>query len=90
MKLFDSLGPQGLYYVVRDAAKRAGLPHLAPHDIRRTYSRLARQGGATLEQIQVTLGHESIETTQRYLGTTLELREGLACGDYIQLDEKKS
>ena len=87
MKVFGTLGPQGLYYVVQDAAKRAGLPPIAPHDMRRTYSRLARQGGATLEQIQGTLGHESIETTSRYLGTTLELREGLACGDHIKLDE---
>lgn len=89
MKLFDSIGPQGLYYVVRDAAKRAGLPHLAPHDLRRTAAKLSRAGGATVEQISIVLGHSSINTTEMYLGTKLELREGLAAFDQIRLDEKK-
>lgn len=46
---------------------------LAPHDLRRTYARLAKQGGAPLDQIQVTLGHESISTTERYLNTELDI-----------------
>lgn len=46
---------------------------IAPHDLRRTYAKLARKAGAELEQIQLTLGHASIETTQRYLGTDLDL-----------------
>jgi integrase len=80
------LGDHALYYIVRDAARRAGLGDIAPHDLRRSYSKLSRDGGASLEQIQVTLGHSNIETTQRYLGTQLELRRGMACGDYIQMD----
>lgn len=46
----------------------AGLPAIAAHDLRRTFAQLARKGGAPLEQIQKALGHESIKTTQIYLG----------------------
>lgn len=83
--IFAGLGVQGLYYVVQIAARDAGIPELAPHDLRRSYSRLARDGGASLEHIQAALGHASIETTTRYLNTILELRPGMACGDFIRL-----
>jgi hypothetical protein len=56
---------------------------LAPHDLRRTYAHLAFAGNAPLEQIQFSLGHASIVTTERYLGTRQNLRRG-PC-DYIQL-----
>ena len=45
---------------------------LAPHDLRRTFVKLARSGQAPLEQIQLALGHQNIQTTQRYLGSELE------------------
>ena len=34
---------------------------------------LARKGGAALEDISLALGHASIATTERYLGTELNL-----------------
>lgn len=49
------------------------LPHLAPHDMRRTHARLAREAGSDLEQIQFALGHESIQTTTIYLGNNQNL-----------------
>ena len=51
---------------------------VAAHDLRRTFAQLARRGGAALEQISLSLGHASIETTQRYLGTALELHDAPA------------
>jgi integrase len=51
---------------------------LAPHDLRRTFAKLARGGLAPLEQIQLALGHQSIQTTQRYLGSELNLADA-AC-----------
>ena len=50
-----------------------GQPALRPHDLRRTFARLARKGEAPLEQISLTLGHARLETTQRYLGSELDL-----------------
>lgn len=44
------------------------LPDIAAHDLRRSFAQLARKGGAAIEQIQFALGHESIKTTQTYLG----------------------
>ena len=52
--------------------------NLAPHDLRRTFAKLARSGQAPLEQIQLALGHQSIQTTQRYLGSELDLNDA-AC-----------
>lgn len=76
-----------IYSIIIDASQRVGLD-LKPHDLRRTYAKLSRAGGAPLEQIQVTLGHSSLSTTQRYLGTALEISPGLACGDYIDITKE--
>lgn len=46
---------------------------IAPHDLRRTFAKLAHQGRAALEQIQISLGHASIQTTERYLGVEQDL-----------------
>jgi integrase len=51
---------------------------VAPHDLRRTFAKLARGGQAPLEQIQLALGHQNIQTTQRYLGSELDLADA-AC-----------
>jgi integrase len=42
--------------------------HLAPHDLRRTFAKLAHKGGSPIDQIQLSLGHASIQTTEVYLG----------------------
>ena len=48
---------------------------VAPHDCRRTFAKLALKGGARLEQIQLSLGHASIRTTERYLGVEQDLTD---------------
>jgi len=50
-----------------------GVPQLAPHDLRRTTAKLCRAVGGELEQIQMLLGHSSVQTTKRYLGTKQDL-----------------
>ncbi|MCH8093068.1 MAG: tyrosine-type recombinase/integrase [Chloroflexi bacterium] len=69
----ERLSDQAIYKMVREYAELIGKPELRPHDLRRTFAKLARTGDAPLEQISLTLGHARLETTQRYLGTELNL-----------------
>lgn len=48
---------------------------LKPHDLRRTFGKLAHKGGARMEQIQRSYGHASIQTTERYLGIEQDLED---------------
>ena len=61
--------------MVAKYGKRIGVPKLAPHDLRRTFAKLAHKGRAALEQIQLSLGHASIPTTERYLGVHQDLQD---------------
>jgi integrase len=69
--------PKVLWEVVREAATRAGIEKLAPHDLRRTCARLCHLAGGELDQIQFLLGHVSIQTTERYLGCKQKFREAV-------------
>lgn len=51
-------------------ADQAGVPWLAPHDLRRTFATLAVQGGISIWKIRVWLGHTTVSTTERYTGET--------------------
>ena len=70
--------------LVRRLARRAKIVRFSPHDMRRTFARLAHAGGAPLEQIQYALGHASITTTEIYLGLKQDLVT--APGDCIHLN----
>jgi site-specific recombinase XerD len=65
--------PKVLWEIVREAASRAGIEQLAPHDLRRSCARLCHLAGGELDQIQFLLGHVSIQTTERYLGCKQKL-----------------
>lgn len=66
----EAMSTQAVYYVVQQYAP-AGV---APHDLRRTFAKLAHKGGAPIEQISMTLGHSSVQTTERYLSIDLDLQ----------------
>jgi site-specific recombinase XerD len=68
----DRMTSQAIYVAIKGYAERMGL-ELAAHDTRRTFAKLAHKGGAQVDQIQLTLGHESLATTQRYLGLEQDL-----------------
>jgi site-specific recombinase XerD len=68
--------------IVLHYCRRLKLGEIAPHDLRRTHAKLARDGGAPLEVVQKSLGHASIQTTERYLGAG----EQANAGDYMHLD----
>ena len=69
----DGLTPEGVSWIVKRYAADLGMPALAAHDLRRSYAKLGRAGGAALEQIQLSLGHASLTTTERYLGHSLDM-----------------
>jgi integrase len=69
-----SLSPQAILAAVGFYGRELGLT-IKPHDLRRTCAKLCRAGGGELEQIQLLLGHASIQTTERYLGTRQNLAD---------------
>jgi integrase len=82
------LSVDGVWYIVKRYADELGGLKFAPHDLRRTGAQLARAGGAEIEQIQFTLGHSSVVTTERYLGGKLDLDD--AAVDRMGIKERKS
>ena len=70
-----ALTSQAIADVVHLYAKRCSLDSFACHDARRTWSKLAYKGGAQISQIQLSLGHASIQTTERYLGVEQDLTD---------------
>lgn len=62
------LSPKAIYKIVIRIADCAGIKRLGPHSLRRTWARRAYKQGFPLDQIQTVLGHESIRTTELYLG----------------------
>ena len=63
----QGMSAQSIYEVVEAYGRELGVP-IVPHDVRRTFAKLAHKGRAPLEQIQICLGHASVQTTERYLG----------------------
>lgn len=75
-----SLSVSGIWNIVLEYAAATRVT-VTPHDLRRTYAKLARTAGAPLEVIQKSLGHSSLTTTERYMATGEEAN----AGDYFQL-----
>ena len=73
-----------IWAITREYGSRIGQSKLAPHDLRRTCAKLCRSSGGALEQIQLLLGHASIQTTERYLGTEQNLAQ--AVNDHLPIE----
>jgi integrase len=71
--LRDELGDWAIWSVVEQSSKQIGIEHFGAHDLRRTCAKLCRKSGGDLEQIKFLLGHSSIQTTERYLGSDQEI-----------------
>jgi site-specific recombinase XerD len=68
-----ALSEKVVWQLLQGYAAAASVPGIAPHDLRRTCAKMCRAAGGELEQIQLLLGHASIQTTERYLGTKQDL-----------------
>jgi site-specific recombinase XerD len=71
----DSITPQAIYNIITGYAEDLRKKGVAPHDLRRTFAKLAYRGGAAIDQIQLSLGHKSIQTTEEYLGVEQDLTD---------------
>ncbi|HEY4390484.1 MAG TPA: tyrosine-type recombinase/integrase [Paenibacillus sp.] len=69
--------------IIREAGERCHLSKKpTPHWLRHTNATLALLQGASLQQVQESLGHSHINTTQRYLHTVEQLKK--AAPDFVQ------
>jgi integrase len=68
-----TLSDWAVWSVVEQSAKQIGIENFGAHDLRRTCAKLCRKAGGDLEQIKFLLGHSSIQTTERYLGSEQEI-----------------
>ena len=71
----ERVTPQAIRDLVKEYGKAIKMPELAAHDLRRMFVKLAHKGGAALDQIQLSLGHASIKTTEKYLGVSQNLTD---------------
>lgn len=71
----DGITAQAIYNIIVGYAADLEKKAVAPHDLRRTFAKLAHKGGAPIDQIQLSLGHESIQTTEEYLGVEQDLTD---------------
>jgi integrase len=79
----DTLSDWAVWSVVEQSSKQIGIEHFGAHDLRRTCAKLCRKSGGDLEQIKFLLGHSSIQTTERYLGSQQEI--AVAVNDLLGL-----
>lgn len=68
----QGMSAQSIFVAVRNYARQLKTA-IVPHDLRRTFARLAHKGHAPIEQIQLSLGHLSIVTSERYIGVQQDL-----------------
>jgi site-specific recombinase XerD len=66
------ISAQTVYAIITGYGVDIGVD-VAPHDLRRSFARLAHSGKSPLEQIQLSLGHASVATTERYIGVRQNL-----------------
>lgn len=77
--------PETIWHRLKHHLEAVDLPDVSPHDLRRTAAWLARRAGASIEQVQLMLGHASPQTTSDYIGETLDLDDHAV--DYSPVSE---
>jgi integrase len=82
-KVKESMSGWAVWSVVEQSAKEIGIERFGAHDLRRSCAKLCRKNGGNIEQIKFLLGHSSIQTTERYLGSEQEIE--IAVNDNLGL-----
>ena len=82
------LSPDGIWWIVGDAARRAGIGHVAPHDLRRSVAGALQENGIPIEKISRLLRHSNVAVTERYLSKLPQANEGaVLMSDVLGLDD---
>jgi integrase/recombinase XerD len=72
------LTERAIHQMVKRAAKKAGInADVSPHWLRHAHGSHAIERGASLPEVQATLGHDNISTTSGYLHTRPDSSSGL-------------
>lgn len=80
----EPMDTSSLFHIVKKYGKSTGRFQLAPHDLRRTFARLAYEGNAPIKQIQLALGHANQSTTETYVNAEQDLQT--APGDVLGIE----
>jgi len=72
----DGISEKAIWHVVKCSASKAGIPTCAARFATNLRSALSECGGE-LDQIQLLLGHVSIQTTEQYLGSRQRIRSAI-------------
>jgi site-specific recombinase XerD len=65
------LGEKGVYLLVKRYGALAGMPAIAPHDLRRSFGTHLLKVTGNIRIVQEILGHSNVNTTQSYTAVTL-------------------
>ena len=72
-----------LYYILKRYGQTLRIENIYPHSWRHTAAVQMLQDGVNINEIQIRLGHESIQTTEKYLKAASILQEGAAKSKWI-------
>lgn len=68
--------PRGIHSMFKYYAEVARLQDVSPHSLRHTFCKNLVNAGVGLEKVAALTGHESLETTRRYLEPSLQDLQG--------------
>ena len=84
------LGEKGVYLLVKRYGSLAGMPEIAPHDLRRAFGTHLYNITGNIRVVQDLLGHSDVNTTQVYTAVTLNnLEDAIKRLETTRVDEKK-
>jgi site-specific recombinase XerD len=64
--IHQRLTEQAIYNMIQKRAEEAGIDHLSPHDLRRSFVSDLIDAGADISAVQKLAGHANVQTTLRY------------------------